>query len=133
MKFFLVLFPFAYLACQPAVISLAEIKSVFSRPEYSASNDGWAEARRRTLLKKYLQARGIPFRESTAVLRGKYNRVTLHAGNTGGKARRVTLSLSPAPGVAAAQALCDKVLFRVLEREITAVDFVMTDSCIIDQ
>lgn len=114
-------------------MNVKDLKEAFRKPEYIASNDGWAEARRRWLLKKYLHALGVPFSESTVPLRGKYNRVVVHAGHADTKARSVTLSLSPRTGVAAAQELCDKVLFAQLEMKITAVDFVMTDSCIVDR
>lgn len=133
MKAFFAILPFAYFACSLPAVSISDLKSAFVRPEYIASNDGWAEARRRRLLKKYLQARGIPFSESTAPLRGKYNRVTLHAGDRRVKARRVTLSLPPGPGVAVAQATCDKKFFSQLEAEIRSVDFVMTHECVVDR
>lgn len=119
--------------CTVPAVNLTDLQYSFRKPEYLASNDGWAEARRRRLLGKYLTAQRIPYSETTVPLRGKYNRVSLHTGPRGAMARKVTLSLTPQAAQGGAQARCDQLLFALLEKKAAHLDFIMTDSCIVDR
>lgn len=138
---------FWLLSCAPSQVGLDSLQKNFARAEYIATGDGWAEARRRRLLERYLQQSGFVVsaeqqRFSDNRRESKYRQVVLHAqrpahGNAG---KKLTLTLSllpPAQGAlsadfAARQRECDRSLFSVLSdlAQFTALDFVSSPSCL---
>lgn len=120
-----------FICCQraPRDSGIAHLKQAFARPEYIATGDGWAEARRRTLLKEYLLASSVPFREIQQAKPGmphdKYKQVTIVVSGGGEKTGEdypVTLSLVPGHEDELRhtwlirQQQCDALLFAALER-----------------
>lgn len=124
--FFCSLILFSSCAAQP--VNLARLEHFFAKAEYISNGDGWAEARRRTLLKEYLRKSGIPYeelqRDKAGTERDKYKNVTIalpgSAENT--TDYRVTLALVPAQKDEARhtaverQRQCDKTLFGALRQ-----------------
>lgn len=120
---------FIHCHCAPRNVDIAQLKQSFAKPEYMASGDGWAEARRRSLLKEFLRANAIPFHEiqqaRPAAPNDKYRHVTITVSGSGDNAEGdypVTLALVPdladqwrATGLFRQQQ-CDAVLFAALER-----------------
>jgi hypothetical protein len=118
-----------FIHCAPRNIDITQLKQSFAKPEYMASGDGWAEARRRSLLKDFLRVNAIPFHEIQQAKPGapgdKYKRVTIAVpglGENAGDDFPVTLALVPdqadqwrATG-GQRQQQCDALLFTALER-----------------
>lgn len=119
--------------CARRAIDAAHLKQLFAQPEYLASGDGWAEARRRAALKKYLGENAIPFHETQQPKPGaandKYRQVTIVIPGSGESATGdsiVTLALVPGPTdswretIGLRQRQCDAVLFRAID-QLTAL------------
>ncbi len=108
---------------------MARLQQLFAKPEYLANGDGWAEARRRSLLKAYLRSVAAPFREVQHAKPGaandKYKRVTIVVSGSGENAHAdypLTLALVPDQADSwratghLRQQQCDIRLFTALER-----------------
>lgn len=126
----LVLLPIVLLAicCTQRTVDIAQLRQSFAKPEYRSSSDGWAEARRRSLLKDYLRANSIPFHELQQPRpdfpRDKYKQVTIAVPGLAARTEGdypVTLALVPdqpdqwRTTGAFRQQQCDTVLFAALE------------------
>lgn len=120
---------FLFSHCAARDVGIAQLQQTFSRAEYLANGDGWAEARRRSLLKDYLRAAAMPFHEMQQAKPGapndKYKQVTIvvpgSSESTDGDFS-VTLALVPDQADQwrksgfIRQQQCDAVLFSALER-----------------
>ena len=121
---------FSSCTVQPA--NLARLEHFYAKAEYISSGDGWAEARRRTLLKEYLRKNGIPFEELQSEKAGpgrdKYKNVTITLPGAAENATDyvVTLALLPVQknesrdSTIARQLQCDKTLLGAL-RQLAAL------------
>lgn len=124
--FFYSLIIFSSCTAQPA--DLARLEHFFAKAEYISSGDGWAEARRRTLMKEYLRNSSVPFEELQQDIAGakpgKYKNVTIALPGSAENATDylVTLSLLPAQKdegrhtAIARQRQCDRTLFGALKQ-----------------
>lgn len=141
------LYSLMLLACSVPQVELDFLQKTFARAEYIATGDGWAEARRRRLLERYLQRSGfavsaVQQRFHDGRRETKYRQVVLHAERSPrsnlGKKRTVTLALLPpergaeAVDFALRQRECDQVLFSILAKlsEFHSLDFVSSPSCL---
>ncbi len=119
--------------CAPRDVGIAHMEHLFGRPEYLANGDGWAEARRRMLLKDHLRATAVPFHENQQAKPGapgdKYKRVIIAVPGSGENTDgdyAVTLALVPDQADSwrqtglLRQRQCDAVLFTALE-QLTAL------------
>lgn len=134
--------------CAPHSANLNDLGIFFQKPEFIPSRgvgaDGWAEARRRQLLKSYLRKNGLNYTEQQLPeTGGKYRDTRLIvAGHSGRDTLRVSLSLKPEKDgmpdaqFAGRQQACDRLLLTFLrllpaEREKwQAIEFSPTESCI---
>jgi hypothetical protein len=127
---FLFLLPFVILACSGKSVSFSDLAKKFNRPEYTPSGDGWAEARRRRLVTRYLEQVGFLVRfvqRPYATRRGesKYRQVDLVASRgdpmAAGAAEKATLALvlpeerTNSHNFAQRQKECDRHLLSVLQ------------------
>ena len=120
---------FIHWHCAPRKVEIAQLKQSFAKPEYLANGDGWAEARRRSLLKDYLRTNAISFHEMQQAKpdapHDKYKQVTIAVSGSQGEVKGdypLTLALVPdqadqwrATGLFRQQQ-CDAVFFAALER-----------------
>lgn len=141
---------FSLTACTRPVHDAAGIARLFANAEYipsrGVSADGWAEARRRQLLKKFLHEGGFTTSETQFPLKGnphsKYRDVVLAVAGRGSETMQVSLALIPqesGPVTAqfrAAQAACDLRLVQVLQslaqhvNQKHSIGFSVTENCI---
>ncbi|MCX7633529.1 MAG: hypothetical protein N2Z22_09390 [Turneriella sp.] len=133
--------------CLAREITLETVKYKFGHGEYQPSGDGWAEARRRRLLRRFLEQQGFAVREEQQELpasfgKTKYRRVDLHArrkNKTGpsGKSWHATYVLLLAPDTERAalrkrQEECDRRLFAVLDQlaSLETIALLATEECL---
>lgn len=144
--------------CTRPVHDLGGLRSLFSRPEYISTGDGWAEARRRRLLASWLQNRGFKTRWESHIIperpNDKYRHTSIFAEI--GKNRseqsdgarnscRASLSLiksdrsMPQQDFSLKQRHCDEVLFRLLAETgagksvCSEIEFSMDTVCFADR
>ena len=121
--FVLGLFLFTH-QCGGRAVDLKSLQAHFSKPEYLPSGDGWAEARRRRLLKEHFRRSDISIDEwqvnKPGAASDKYKLVHLGIAGRGATDLKVTYALQPneTGGVRAVQAglhqKCDAALFDAL-------------------
>ena len=107
-------------ACHEQRLTPEKLGQIFSRREYVTSGDGWAEARRRALLKVYLRQSNIPYNEVPQAIidrpHDKYRITSVIvppvASRTGGNPFTATLSLSREGN----QQACDEKLIAVINK-----------------
>lgn len=137
--------------CTPRSVGFHEISFFFAKPEFIPSRgigaDGWAEARRRQMLKSYIRAQGLSYEEHQLPLAddhgGKYRDTSIRLAGQGKTGiRRVSLSLKPLKdGLPDAefrerQQSCDAALLASLKglpeerHKWQSLEFLPTESCI---
>jgi hypothetical protein len=129
-----------------------DLKDSFRKPEFVASRvsgaDGWAEARRRQLIKRYLAGKNIAFTEtqSPRIVSGKpdkYRNVSIRINGRGNEGLlRVSLVLQPGKKNHSEGAFynlqqnCDARLFSVLEapnenlRRFGRLELLVSENCL---
>ncbi|HRP68419.1 MAG TPA: hypothetical protein PLY93_02715 [Turneriella sp.] len=136
------------LGCVPSKLTHPDLTRYFAKAEYIPSKgigaDGWAYARRRRLLKRYLQALHIDFIEKDRVAptpQNKYRDIVLAVSGKGDKKIMVTLALqahtsgNPTDEFIKAQHECDTYLFTflsTLEQRLLrweSIEFTQTETC----
>ncbi|GAB4427625.1 MAG: hypothetical protein OHK0011_09590 [Turneriella sp.] len=128
---FLFLLSSLALACSGKGVSLHDLETYLNRPEYTPSGDGWAEARRRRLVTRYLgqsgfQVRAVqrPYADGRAGT--KYRQVDLLAesGQAAGSSTRMKVTLAlvlpqkfrDADDLMTRQKQCDRILLSFLRK-----------------
>lgn len=136
----------AVLACAGQGNPEDDIASALARTEYFPSGDGWAEARRRRMVTRYLESAGfhvtaLQHAPGDGRLESKYRQVSLLAQRSGEQAEKkrttVTLALlvpetqAAAGDFAARQRACDSVLLALLreQAQFSRVELVTSAVC----
>lgn len=146
----LVAFLFSLTACTKPAHDAEGIARLFTAEAYIPSRgisaDGWAEARRRQVLKQFLHKGGFTTSETQTPLKGnpqnKYRDVVVTVEGQGRGSVQVSLALIPREnGLAtapfrAAQAACDQRLVKTLQslpkyvKQKRSIGFSVTENCI---
>lgn len=105
-------------------------------PSIELGSDGWPEARRRQLLKRFLVQKNIPYTELQEIRQGKYRNTRIRLkGKANAEKLVVTLSLKPRPHIREAQLSCDRKLMSFLAElddylaSQSTIDLAVTDTC----
>lgn len=146
----LVAFLLSLTACTRLVHDAEGIARLFTAEEYIPSRgisaDGWAEARRRQVLKQFLHKGGFKTSETQTPLKGnpqnKYRDVVVTVQGQGRGSVQVSLALTPrekgmvTAQFRAAQAACDQKLAKILQslpeyvKQNRSIGFSVTENCI---
>jgi hypothetical protein len=121
-------------------IDLETLQSAFQSEAYIPSlelgSDGWPEARRRQLLKRFLAQKNIAYTEIQEIRKGKYRNTRIRVPGSGtGESLIITLSLTPTQEIAPRQRACDQKLMRAVAGlpDILAgrrsIEFAVTETC----
>jgi hypothetical protein len=139
-------------ACGRKPETLDSLKNSFGKSEFIPSHglgaDGWAEARRRQLLKAYFKNRSLHYSETqltpaAAAEPNKYRDVSLFLKGQG-KSNRLAISFALKPGKSGAadagfresQQRCDQALFSFMAtldthlEDVQSIEFLVTENCL---
>jgi hypothetical protein len=135
------------LACKSQGLPFFDLEKKITKPEYTPSGDGWAEARRRRLVTRYLEAlgfevRAVQHRYSDGRKGSKYRLVDLFAerGAERQESRRLRATLAllvPEKLPVSAEFIkrqqeCDRVLLSLLKKatEFNQIELVTSPVCL---